>query len=144
MECSPIDLSLSLSLPTIKVLSNKFLWLHFLEYFESSNPCPYHFISLCSNCHSRTPAHSQFSCSCSLFNSCFTNQIYWSLIFFPFFHNCIMLFGCQGVSSTCGQSLKISQSLCHNLFNGVGRWYRKGGAIEGVLKKWCNLGFIYG
>ena len=42
------SVSLSLSLPTIKVLSNKFLWLHFLEYFESSNPSTYHFISRCS------------------------------------------------------------------------------------------------
>ena len=55
----PIDLSLSL--PTIKVHLNKFLWSHFLEHFESSNPCTYHFICPCSNCHSRTPAHSQFS-----------------------------------------------------------------------------------
>ena len=56
----PIDLSLSL--PTIKLLLNKFLWSHFLEHFDSTNPCMYHFLCPCSNCHSRLPAHSQLSC----------------------------------------------------------------------------------
>ena len=56
----PIDLSLSL--PTIKLHLNKFLWSHFLEHFDSTNPCTYHFLCPCSNCHSRLPAHSQLSC----------------------------------------------------------------------------------
>ena len=58
----PPIFDLSLSLPTIKLLLNKFLWSHFLEHFDSTNACTYHFLCPCSNCHSRLPAHSQLSC----------------------------------------------------------------------------------
>ena len=54
-----IDLSLSLS--TIKFHLKNFLWSHFLEHFDSFNPCTFHFVCPCSNCHFTTPAPSQLS-----------------------------------------------------------------------------------
>lgn len=55
----PIDLSLSL--PTIKSHLKKYFWSHFLEHFDSCNPCTYNFICPCSNCHLVTPAPSLLS-----------------------------------------------------------------------------------
>lgn len=52
----PIDLSLSTD--TIKIHLSKYFYTHFLETFDSSNPCTYHFLCPCSKCSStpRTPA----------------------------------------------------------------------------------------
>ena len=50
----PIDLSLSIS--SIKASLKKILWAHFLEHFDSSNYCSYHFLCPCSSCHVATPA----------------------------------------------------------------------------------------
>ena len=41
---------LSLSSMTLCIRFKKFLWSHFLEHFDSDNPCTYHFMCPCNKC----------------------------------------------------------------------------------------------